>query len=192
MPIAHGVATCQHGGMKAHVIPLQTRAERTWYAWHCLPPQASGERMSEDTVRARVKPPVAKGTISRAVRGQREPGIKVWERIADALGVKREWLIFGVGEPPNLLVPLGDLVAFRDRNARKLNPLEEAIWTFGDFLADETAHWALERYRGHELERTATEWAVVLARHDREVREQQLPAPAMPAKREKSERRLKG
>lgn len=173
--------------MEPREIPLETRVDRAWYAWHCLPRQHTGEPHSEDWLRGQVEPAISKGLIGRAMREERDPKLQTWERIADALGVSRMWLIHGNGDRPKLSGQLRDRVEFYGlktlaHDAPSRNPLEEAIGALVGLIGQETIDGARETFAGREHERPSMVWVTVLTRaeHARRGTPKRKPPPTLP------------
>jgi hypothetical protein len=82
-------------------IPLDTFAERAWYAYHCLP-RVNGKLPALSNLIGAER----RSNLHKFFKGQRvhlrEPSRIL---IANALNVPRKWLELGIGEPPNLTGP---------------------------------------------------------------------------------------
>lgn len=114
--------------------PLETLAERAWYAYLCLPrdgkrPPAMSSlenRVDKKTGRqmGRADGP-APATFAKLFKGERdEPRRATREAIARVLNVAWSWLEDGIGDPPKLTGPYREMP--RDESLREHHPEEWA------------------------------------------------------------------
>lgn len=83
-------------------------ADRVWFAWWCLPRTGRGGNPPAWKALERDNG-ISGGTFSRLINdGQAWVSEETAGKLAKALGVRREWLLSGIGEPP---VPPGPIPA---------------------------------------------------------------------------------
>ena len=83
-------------------IPMDTFAERAWYAYQCLPRGRGGKPPSIDSLLGRPR----RAMLTRLFTGERtDPRQETRKILAEVLKVPREWLDYGKGDPPALTGP---------------------------------------------------------------------------------------
>lgn len=167
------------------MTPGDSLGDRVWWALHCLPRsgprhQAPGRKELEK------RHGLANGTMGSLIHGARtEVRNETLTRLAAALQVSSEWLNEGKGAPPKLtghigprpknLYPEADTLTIAEQAAQTgvltPNNLEQAIRELqaakAEWLPDTKATRLFlaqfrEKHRGHEGDRTAVQWGMVL------------------------------
>jgi hypothetical protein len=101
--------------LSATNIPLETFAERVWYAYQCLPRGRDGKLPSIDSLLGRPR----RAMLTRLFSGERSNSRPETRMIlAEVLNVPLEWLDSGKGDPPRLTGPYRcNLGVCQDRDA---------------------------------------------------------------------------
>lgn len=169
--------------------PLETFAERAWFAYLALPrvgkhPIAMSKlenRIDKKTGRqmGRADGP-SPATFNKLFDGSRvEPRKDTREAIARVLGVSLQWLDYGMGDPPRLNYPYTPMK--RDESLREHDPAEWArkyaaiggveaapnnfqiaVLFLGSTLTGEAIEEVAAKARGRESDLTSIGWAKLL------------------------------
>lgn len=102
---------------------LNTMAERAWYAYHCL--------LREDGKPPKIRPfeeahGIHNGTLKRVFLG-RKPRADMLGKVAIALGVTMDYLVYGIGDPPKLTGPLPSIATLQKGQETPPDTLEMLV-----------------------------------------------------------------
>lgn len=195
------------------VTPGESLPERAWWAYQCLPRDASGKPPA--STKLDVDHGLGRGTLLRLFKGERTPGGDTMVRVARALGVSVGWLLAGEGAAPKPSGPLAprpgapvetvvEKVARYDALRRMVASWRARFPTRAEWLDGQLLHaalssaedrseaewnrwlteaWAAER--GKDVGRHVVDESQVEAeeRAERERREQELGGGAKPRAR---------
>lgn len=104
MTIVPGYLSLVGGAGKSSRVtaPLDSLAERAWYAFHCLPRGSRTKKPTPPTVLEKAHG-LPRGSLGLIFSGTRtEPRLATRAKLAEALQVTEDWLIRGTGTPPTL------------------------------------------------------------------------------------------
>src|SRR5687768_3132483 len=94
-------------GNTTDVYPLDSLADRVWYAWHCLPRDKRGHPPSWKSLE--LKYDISPATFSKLCNeSRRSVDMETWPKLEEALRVPAAWLIKGEGKPPMPTGPIPD------------------------------------------------------------------------------------
>jgi len=148
----------------AQAIPLDTFAERAWYAYLCLPRDKQGKPPPLNQVIGKNR----RTLLHNLFKGLRtDARQKTRELIAEALRVDRAWLDHGSGAGPRLTgpyrpMPRGQNLRDLDRMSTPPNNLEIAVWFLGADLDPRAAEEVARDAVGKENARSPLEWGCTL------------------------------
>ncbi len=129
---------------------MNSLAERVWFAFNCLP-REKGTLPKPKPWEARHG--LSNGQLLKICTGT-EPSASTLAKLATALGVTTDWLVYGTGQPPRMVAAFIELSVYRGQEEKESSRQEDdakgkaATKAIGKSIADSKKSSGSEKKAG--------------------------------------------